>query len=68
MFIMNDFYMEEKWLNINRMIVLCMVLACFIVSLFVDEMSEYEGASYSMLVLLVILWGFGIFHFAVDFN
>jgi hypothetical protein len=68
MFVMNDFYLEERWLNINRAIVACMVLAAFVVSLFVEEMSEYAGASYSMLVLLCLLWGFGVFHFAVDFN
>ena len=37
------------------------------VSIFVDEMSTYQGVSYSVAVNLFFLWFYAVFHFAKDF-
>jgi len=53
--------------RINRGLILLAILASFVVSIFVDSMSTYEGVSYSAAVNLFFLWFYAVFHFAKDF-
>jgi hypothetical protein len=53
--------------RINRALILIAILASAVISVFLDEMSTYEGVSYSSAVTLFFLWFYAIFHFAKDF-
>ena len=57
----NDGYMKPRWEIINKTIVVLLVLFAGVFSAFSDDLETYEGVSYSMLVLLAMLWFYSLF-------
>lgn len=53
--------------RINRTLILLAILASSVVSIFVDDLSTYEGLGISASVTLFFLWFYAVFHFAKDF-
>jgi hypothetical protein len=63
----NDYFMKPKWEIINKVLAVLLVLFAGVFSAFSDDLAVFEGVSYSMSVLLAILWFYAIFQFFRDF-
>ena len=53
--------------RMNRFLILCIILAAFVISIFEEDMSTYLGVGLSGSVSLFFLWFYAVFHFARDF-
>jgi hypothetical protein len=62
----NDGFMEIVWKRVNITIIILGVFAAGVVSIWDDNLSTFEGLTYSMSVALFLLWGFALFHFTKD--
>jgi len=60
-YIKNDYYLKPIWHVINSILVVCCCLATTIYAVASDEISTYEGVSYSAAVLLFFLWAYALF-------
>jgi hypothetical protein len=58
--------MARGWLITNLTLGLLVILVGAIVGVTSDKLSNYEGVSYSALTLLILLWVFALFKFALD--
>lgn len=56
------------WKRINLTIIILGIFAAGVVSIFDDNLSTFEGISYSLAVTLFLLWSFAVFHFIKDSN
>ena len=66
LYVSNGFSLDGKWVLANRILATIAVLASFVVSVGVPSLSLYQGASFSCLTLLIMIWFFAIFHLIVD--
>ena len=53
--------------RVNQFLILCIVLASSVVSIFNEDLSTYMGIGLSGSVSLFFLWFYAVFHFARDF-
>jgi hypothetical protein len=67
LYIKNDFYVKPVWSLINKTLVVLCVLAAFVISLFDDTLSSYEGGSYSAAVFLFFIWAYSLSNYFIDF-
>lgn len=62
----NENYMPRIWIVINILVILCMIIATFVASFFVGELSIFMGFSISSWLLAFLLLVFGTFRVIYD--
>lgn len=65
-YVKNDQYMPRVWVVVNIVIILCMIIATFVASFFVGELSIFMGFSISVWLFSLLLLAFGIFRISYD--
>jgi uncharacterized membrane protein len=62
----NDQYLPRIWVIINIVVVICAIIATFVASFFVGELSIFMGFSISAWLSALLLLVFGIFRITYD--
>jgi len=63
---MNDNYLPPGWVLFNSLIVIGCILATSIYAGLSEDMTTYDGASYSVAACTFFLWGYALFQFYGD--
>ena len=66
LYIKNDHYMPPLWIAINCVVVLCAIIATFVASFFVKEISIFMGFSITVWLTAFLLLVFGSFRMAYE--
>jgi hypothetical protein len=62
----NDQYLPRVWVIVNIVVIICAVIATFVASFFVGELSIFMGFSISAWLFALLLLVFGIFRITYD--